>query len=213
MKVLITGFSPFGGDAINPTLEVCKHLPDTIEGSEVVTAEIPTVFGQSIVALKELIDKHKPELVICLGLAGGIDKIRVERVAINLDEARIPDNNNQQPSDKAIVAYGENAYFTNLPTKALVKSLHDIGIPATLSYSAGTFVCNHLFYGLMHYINQENKHIKGGFIHIPYLPEQVVSRPSGASMSLDMMVDAITTIILTATRTKTEINYTSGTLY
>lgn len=213
MKFLITGFSPFGGETINPALEIINKLADEIDNNTIITGEIPTVFGKSITSLSHLIDTHKPDVVLCLGQAGGIDKIRIERIAINLDEARIPDNDGNQPSDAAINSSGENAYFTNLPTKAMVKSLHDQGIPATLSYSAGTFVCNHLFYGLMDHIITHKLHIRGGFIHVPYVPKQAVGKASAPSMSIDLMIEAIETLIRTLSTTENDIEYTSGTLH
>ena len=166
MKVLITGFDCFGGESINPALEAVKKLPDTIEGAEIIKLEIPTVFRKSLEKIEENIIKHNPDIVLSIGQAGGRFGITPERVAINIDDARIEDNEKNQPIDVAIFEDGENAYFSNLPIKAMVKEMNESGIPASVSNTAGTFVCNHVMYG------------------IPYLPFQVVNKPNTPSMSL-----------------------------
>mgnify|MGYP003106012216 FL=1 len=142
MKVLITGFDPFGGENINPALEAVKKLPDIIEGAEIIKLEIPTVFRKSLEKIEENLIKHKPDIVLSIGQAGGRFGITPERVAINIDDARIEDNEKNQPIDIEIFEDGKNAYFTNLPIKAMVKEMHAAGIPASVSNTAGTFVCN-----------------------------------------------------------------------
>ncbi len=183
MKVLITGFDPFGGESVNPALEAVKQLPDTIAGAEVIKLEIPTVFRKSLEKIEENIVKHNPDIVISVGQAGGRYAITPERVAINIDDARIEDNEKNQPIDIPIFEDGENAYFTNLPVKSMVKEMKDNGIPGVLSNTAGTFVCNHVMYGILYMIDKKYPNIKGGFIHVPYIPSQVVDKPETASMS------------------------------
>ncbi|MCM3727408.1 pyroglutamyl-peptidase I [Neobacillus cucumis] len=191
-KILVTGFEPFGGEPVNPALEAVKRLNGKeIAGYEVVTREIPTVFKKAIFSLKESIDEMNPDMVICVGQAGGRSTITPERVAINVDDARITDNENNQPIDEEIVPGGPAAYFSKLPVKAMVKIMNDNGIPASVSNTAGTFVCNHIFYGLMHYLDTSGKEIRGGFIHIPFLPEQIVRNPGQPSMSLEFIVKGL----------------------
>lgn len=212
MKALITGFDPFGGESLNPAYEVVSGLESQIGDCQIVKLEVPTVFGRCLEVLESSLTKEKPDIVICLGQAGGETGIRLEKVAINLNDARISDNKGNQPTDEPIYADGENAYFTSLPIKAISKALKDQGIPSSISYTAGTFVCNHLFYGLMYMIKKNHPYIKGGFIHIPYLPEQVVDKAKTASMSLDMMLAAIKIIIETSTQVDQDIHLTAGTL-
>ena len=184
MKVLITGFDPFGGENINPALEAVKLLPENISGAEIIKLEIPTVFGKSLEKIEEAIVKHNPNIVISIGQAGGRFGVTPERVAINLDDARIKDNEGNQPIDISIFEDGETAYFSNLPIKAMVKEMVDGGIPASVSNTAGTFVCNHVMYGVLYLIDKKYPGIKGGFIHVPYIPSQVVTKPGTPSMSL-----------------------------
>lgn len=189
-RVLLTGFEPFGGENINPSLEIAKVLDrkETIE-YKIFSRELPCVFENAIQQLKEAIQEIQPDLVLCIGQAGGRPDLSIERVAINIDDARIPDNQGNQPIDKPIIQSGPVAYWSSLPIKAIVKHLRDAGLPASISQTAGTYVCNHVFYGLMHEI--QHSHIRGGFIHIPFLPEQTKDRPTTASLSLDEMVRGI----------------------
>ncbi|MPM37668.1 Pyrrolidone-carboxylate peptidase [bioreactor metagenome] len=140
MKVLVTGFEPFGGEKINPSLEAVKMLPKEISGAEIIKASIPVVFGKSITKLDELIQKEKPQVVICVGQAGGRFELSIERVAINIDDARIPDNDGNQPIDEKIFEDGENAYFATLPIKAMVEEMRSGSVPAAVSNTAGTYV-------------------------------------------------------------------------
>ncbi len=185
MKVLITGFDPFGGESINPALEAVKKLPNTISNAEIIKLEIPTVFKKSLEKIEANILAHKPDIVISIGQAGGRFGITPERVAINIDDARIEDNEKNQPIDLKVFEDGENAYFTTLPIKAMVKEMQESGIPSSVSNSAGTFVCNHVMYGVLYMINKKYPNIKGGFIHVPYIPSQVVSKPNMPSMSIE----------------------------
>ena len=192
MKILVTGFDPFGGDKVNPAYEAVKLLPGTIAGAEVIKIEIPTVYGKSGEAVEEGIKKYKPDVVLCIGQAGGRSTITVERVAINLAEARIKDNEGNQPIDKPLEKDGENAYFATIPVKAMVNNIRKHGIPANISYTAGTFVCNSVMYDLLYMINKKYPEIKGGFIHVPFAPEQVVDRPDGtASLPVEITAKAL----------------------
>lgn len=188
-KLLLTGFEPFGGEPINPAFEAVRRLRGRHIGSfEVVGLELPTVFGQSIERLLSCIKETEPEVVIALGQAGGRGGISFERIAVNLSDADIADNAGYRPIDVAVVPEGPAAYWTTLPVKRMVARLQSEGIPASLSLSAGTFVCNHVFYGLMHHLAVSGKPIRGGFIHVPYLPEQAERHPGAPSMALEQMV-------------------------
>lgn len=191
MKILVTGFEPFGGETINPALEIARGLPGRIAGAQVAACQIPCVFGESIRALARAMEAEQPDIVLCLGQAGGRSAICPERVAINLSDARIPDNAGAQPIDQPIEAGGENAYFSNLPIKAMAQAIRRAGVPAQVSNSAGTYVCNHLMYGLLHLIHTRFPQVRGGFIHVPYLTEQVVDKPNTPSLSLEQMIRAV----------------------
>lgn len=191
MKTLITGFEPFGGEVVNPSFEAVKLIPDSIDNVQIVKASIPTVFRKSIEILDKLIREEKPNVVICVGQAGGRAEITIERVAINIDDANNPDNEGNTPKDEVIFEDGENAYFSNLPIKKMVEEIRNCKIPASISNSAGTYVCNHLMYGLLYLINKKYKNIKGGFIHVPYLPQQVLNKRNVPSMSLENIVQAL----------------------
>jgi pyroglutamyl-peptidase len=184
MRVLLTGFEPFAGELVNPSWEVASRLADRrVSGCAVMAERLPTVFGASIACLRTALERYRPQAVVCLGEAGGRAAISIERVALNLDEARIPDNKGQQPVEIPVEPDGPAAYFTTLPVRAIVAKLLAAGIPAEISRTAGGFVCNHTFYGLMHHLGQATP-VRAGFIHIPYLPEQAVRHPGKASMEL-----------------------------
>lgn len=191
MKVLITGFDPFGGEKINPAWEAVKALPDNIDGIEVVKLQIPTVFKKSAKKLFENIDSVKPDVVICVGQAGGRYEFSVERVAINIDDGRIPDNDGYQPVDSPVFEDGENAYFSTLPIKAIAEEVKKVGIPSAVSNTAGTYVCNHIMYSLLYYLNKNNLNIKGGFIHVPFIPEQVIEKKNTPYMELTRITKAL----------------------
>lgn len=211
-KVLITGFDPFGDDKLNPALEAIKQLQRTINNVEIVTQEVPTVFYESIKIVKEAIEIHKPDIVICVGQAGGRTQVTLERVAINVDDARIPDNKQQQPIDESIIKDAPAAYWSTLPIKRIVRDMREAGIPAAVSNTAGTFVCNHLFYGLMNYIQAQYPEIRGGFIHIPFIPEQVVEKDA-PSLSLDTISKGLEIAAVTAANEKKDIQETGGTIH
>lgn len=195
MKILVTGFDPFGGEKINPAYETIKRLDNNIKKAEIVKLEIPTVFQKSIKVLNKKIAKEKPDVVLCIGQAGGRYDITVERVAINIDDARIRDNEGKQPVDEHIFHDGDAAYFSNLPIKAMVKNIRRGNIPASISNSAGTFVCNHIMYGLLYLIDKKYPDIRGGFIHVPFLPQQVVNKNNTPSMNLKDITKALTLAI------------------
>jgi len=190
--ILVTGFDPFDGETVNPAWESVKLLADESSAAyKVEIRQIPTIFGKALDRLHAAIEETKPEIVLCIGQAGGRPDITVERVAINVDDARIPDNEGNQPIDTAIVEGGPAAYWSTLPIKAIVKQLRERGIPASVSQTAGTFVCNHLFYGLMHAIATDFPAIRGGFIHIPYLPEQAARLAGQPSMSTETIAKGL----------------------
>ena len=212
MKVLITGFDPFGGEKINPALEAVKKLPDTIAGAEIIKLEIPTVFRKSLEKIEENITKHNPDIVISIGQAGGRAEITPERVAINIDDARIPDNEAKQPIDIPIFEDGENAYFSNLPIKAMVKETKEGGIPASISNTAGTFVCNHVMYGILYMAAKKYPNIRGGFIHVPYIPSQVLDKPNTPSMSLEDIAKGLELCVKAAVTNTEDVKSVGGTI-
>lgn len=196
MKILVTGFDPFGGEKINPALETIKRLPDTILGAQIIKLEIPTVVGKSLAKIKEAVEKENPDVVLSIGQAGGRSEITVERIGINIDDCRIPDNEGNQPIDEPVVKGGPAAYFVTVPIKAIVENIKAHNIPASISNTAGTFICNHICYGVAHLAAQRTaagKPMKSGFIHIPFLPEQAIGKPAlTPSMSLETIVSGIT---------------------
>ena len=191
MKVLLTAFDPFGGEPVNPAQEAVAAVADNIAGAEIVKVVVPTVFGKSIDTVYEAMKREKPDVTFCIGQAGGRVGLTPERVAINLDDARIEDNEGNQPFDKTIFEDGKTAYFTTLPVKAMVAKIKEAGLPASVSYTAGTFVCNHLMYGVLYHISKEFPDMKGGFMHVPYLHEQVLNRANTPSLSKDDIVKGI----------------------
>lgn len=212
-KVLVTGFDPFGSDKINPALEAVKQLEGmVIDDVEILTQEVPTVFHESIKVVIEAIEKHQPDVVICIGQAGGRTQVTPERVAINIDDARIPDNRKNQPIDEPIYEDGPAAYWTSLPIKSMVHHMKKAGVPAAVSNTAGTFVCNHLFYGLMHYLQKSAPHVRGGFIHIPYIPEQTTEN-GAPSLSLDDIVRGLKTAAIIAANETEDMKEIGGTTH
>ena len=191
MKILVTGFDPFGGEKVTPALEAVKSLPSEIHGAEIHWVEIPTVFYQSAEVLETAIVRFQPDAVLCIGQAGGRASLTPERVAINQDDARIPDNQGNQPIDTPIRLDGQAAYFSTLPIKAMVQAIKEEGLPATVSNTAGTFVCNHLMYQALYLADKKFPHMRAGFMHIPYMTEQVINKPNTASMNLTDIVRGI----------------------
>ena len=191
MKILVTGFDPFGTDSINPSIEAVKKLPDTIDGAKIIKREIPTVFHKSADVVREAILAEKPDYILNIGQAGGRTDLTPERIAINLDDARIEDNEGQQPIDQPIKNDGDAAYFSQLPIKGMVDYMKKEGLPASVSNSAGTFVCNHIMYQTLYLTANEFPEIKAGFMHIPFMTEQVVDRAEKPSLSLDNIIKGI----------------------
>lgn len=188
MKILVTGFDAFGGEAINPALESVKLLPDTISGAEVKWVAIPTVFHKSADVLEKSIEEFHPDAVLCVGQAGGRFGLTPERVAINQDDARIADNEGNQPIDQPIRKDGPSAYFSTLPIKAMTKAIQEAGLPSSVSNTAGTFVCNHLMYQVLYLADKKFSFVKhAGFMHIPFMTEQVLDKPNTPSMNLEDM--------------------------
>ncbi len=195
MKILVTGFDPFGSDKINPAIEAVKKLPDTIKEAKIIKLEIPTVFNKSAQVVHQAIVKEQPDYVLNVGQAGGRSALTPERVAININDGRIPDNDGYQPLDEPIQPDGDTAYFTQLPIKAMAKAIRAAGLPAIVSNTAGTYVCNHIFYQVQYMRTKEFPKLKAGFIHIPFLPEQVITRPNQPSMALADIVKGLTAAI------------------
>ena len=191
MKILVTGFDPFGGEKVNPALEAVKSLPSEIHGAEIHWVAIPTIFYRSAEVLEAEIVRFQPDAVLCIGQAGGRASLTPERVAINQDDARIPDNQGNQPIDTPIRLDGQAAYFSTLPIKAMVQAIKEEGIPATVSNTAGTFVCNHLMYQALYLADKKFPNMRAGFMHIPYMTEQVINKPNTASMNLTDIVRGI----------------------
>jgi pyroglutamyl-peptidase len=214
VNVLVTGFEPFDQDLINPSWEVARALDGWRQASATVHAvQLPCIFDRSLECLDAALAEHRPALVVGLGLAGGRTEVSVERVAINVNDARIPDNAGQQPVDTAVVAQAPAAYFATLPIKAIVQELRAQGFPAGVSHSAGTFVCNHLFYGLMHRLAGRGGAVRGGFVHLPYLPEQAAQHAGAPSMALDTQVQALRVLIRTALAVRDDVRETAGRLH
>jgi pyroglutamyl-peptidase len=195
MKALVTGFEPFGGERVNPSGEAIRRLPQTVGGLRIATQLLPAAYAPSLGLLFAAIAREQPDLVLCLGEAGSRLDLTPERVAINIQDARIRDNDAAHPIDLPVVAGGPAAYFTTLPIKAAVHAMREAGLPASVSNTAGTFVCNHVFYGLMHHAATRGGGFRGGFMHLPYLPEQAASHPKAPSMALDSMLRGIEIVL------------------
>lgn len=193
--MIVTGFTPFDNETINPSYEAIKLLPNQIDDFLIITMELPTVFGVSTQLLINKIEEINPDYILMFGQAGGRKSISIERIAINIDDTNIPDNQGNQPTDVPIIFDGEIAYFSTLPIKKLQKSLFDHGVTSSISNSAGTFVCNHLMYQILHYLKNNTKNSLAGFIHVPYIHEQTKDKPDVFSMSLKEIAEAITIII------------------
>lgn len=206
--VLLTGFDPFGGASVNPSWQAVQALHgEHLLDHAVVAAQLPTVFGESLRCLTALLDEHRPALVICVGQAGGRGAISLERVAINVDDAPIADNAGGQPIDTPVRPGAPAAYFTGLPIKAMLAELRAAGIAAEVSQTAGTFVCNHVFYGLMRTLATRRtlRHTRGGFVHVPWLPEQ-----GTPSMALDDIVRGLRLAVHCALRVSHDQTLAAG---
>ncbi|MFF5207294.1 pyroglutamyl-peptidase I [Streptosporangium sp. NPDC000396] len=206
MTVLLTGFEPFDGATVNPSWEAVKLVPG------VRAVQLPCVFGEAPERLRAAVAEHDPAVVVCVGQAGGRADVTVERVAVNLNDARIPDNAGRQPIDEPVVPGGPAAYFATLPVKACVAAARTAGVPASVSHSAGTFVCNHLFYGLMHLIATERPGVRGGFVHVPFAPSQVLDQAK-PSMPVTMIAEALAAIVTAAVSVESDLRLVGGSLH
>lgn len=214
-NVLITGYEPFEQDNLNASWEAARRLDGlrlaSPHGPVTVQArQLPCVFGAANTALIREIEALQPQLVICAGYAGMRSEISIERIAINIDDARIPDNAGQQPIDTPIVAAGPAAYFSTLPIKAIAHTLRAAQIPVGVSQTAGTFVCNHVFYGLQHYLATHLPHVRGGFIHVPYWPEQTARHEGVTGMALEQMVEGLRLALQTSLEVEVDVKEVGG---
>jgi pyroglutamyl-peptidase len=212
-RVLLTAFEPFGGEQINPSLEAVRRMVGgpSIDGVALTSVTLPVVYGEAVAALRGAVEELDPEIVIALGEAGGRFDVTPERIAINVDDAPMPDNGGNAPIDVRPVPDAPLAYLTGLPVKAIVAALRTAGIPASVSNTAGTYVCNHVFFGLMHLIATERPELRGGFIHVPYAHEQVLSRRDRpASLSLETITSAVRIAVETTVRTPVDVAVTAG---
>ncbi|WP_410637164.1 pyroglutamyl-peptidase I [Amycolatopsis sp. lyj-346] len=208
-RVLMTGFAPFGGELVNPSWQAVSLL--AARRDDVAAVELPCEFATSLPALRRALEEHRPSLVVCTGQAGGRAEVTPERVAINLVDARIPDNAGARPVDTPVVPDGPAAYFTTLPVKACVAAIRAAGVPASVSHTAGTYVCNQVFYGLMHLLATEFPGVRGGFVHVPFSPEQVAAagKPE-ASLSVDRIAVALAALTDTAVRVTEDLAVSAG---
>jgi pyroglutamyl-peptidase len=208
--LLVTGFEPFDGERINPSADVAQALAGRrVYSVPVVAAVLPCVFGRAIDVLRDVISAQRPQLVLALGQAGGREGFSIERVAINVDDARIADNAGACPIDTPVIGGAPAAYFSTLPIKAMVAALRRAGWPAAVSQSAGTFVCNHVFYGLMHTLRR--RRVRGGFMHLPLLPEQAARR-GGPSLPLEVQIAGVALALEVALTTRVDAAESGGAL-
>ncbi|MDR6637844.1 pyroglutamyl-peptidase I [Paenarthrobacter nitroguajacolicus] len=212
--ILLTGFEPFGEEKVNPSWRAVQRATEILrnDGYPVEAVELPCVFGESAASLNAALDRAVPEVVVCVGLAGGRERVSLERVAINCDDARIPDNAGQRPIDQEVVQGGPAAYFSSLPIKAALRNLQIAGIKGEVSQSAGTYVCNHVFYALMHAL-ASRPGVRGGFIHVPYLPEQLPAATATPSMTLETMAEGVAVVVRTALKTAADIRLPAGAIH
>lgn len=212
MNILVTGFEPFGNDCINPSQEILSKLPKTIGAHKVDTLVIPTVAYRSLEAIELLCKKVFYDRIISLGLAKGSSSLALEAVGINLNEFRMSDNEGVQLKGTPVFEDGPDAYLVKLPLKAMLQAVQKVNVPARISYSAGTFVCNHVLYGVSHLLAKNNYSQLNGFVHVPALPSQVVNEPNMPSMSLDDMVRGIVAL-LGALDVQEDVKLSCGSLY
>ena len=196
-KLLITGFEPFGGETINPALEAVLRLPDTMNGATIIKLQVPVVYDASAETVLAAMEREQPDAVLCVGQAGGRNAITPERVAINMDDASSADNSGEVRTDTPIAPDGPAAYFATLPVKRMVAAAQAKGVACRLSNSAGTYVCNHLMYAVLHHAAVNRLPVQAGFLHVPYIPEQTESKPGMPSMTLDEIVKGLEACIST----------------
>jgi pyroglutamyl-peptidase len=210
--ILLTGFNPFGGEHINPSWEAVRSLHGKRVGGHLVVArQLPTEFAASHHLLEEAMNELKPIIVLGVGQAGGRSQLSLERVAINLQDARIPDNAGAQPIDEPVIADGPAAYFSTLPLKTMLAALHEAGLPAEISHTAGTYVCNHIAYAMLHLASRQAD-VRAGFIHIPYLPAQAARLRGAPSMAQAQVEQGLELALHTAISTPTDRKLCGGSL-
>ncbi len=210
-KILVTGFEPFGGDSVNPSLEAIRALAShRADGVRIAVAPLPVAARRIMGALRDVVAEHRPDVVIAVGQAGGRAEMSVERIAINVDDFRIPDNEGARLVDVPVAADGPDAYFSTLPIKAMVQNMRAAGVPAHVSQTAGTFLCNHVFYALRHLAATEYPDMRAGFIHVPSLPEQAARHPGQASMALDTIVAGLKIAIATVRDVEADVRVSEG---
>ena len=210
-RALVTAFEPFGGETVNPTMRILERL-EPPSGVEVERLVLPVVFGESLRLLEQALETFEPDIVLGLGQAGGRALVSLERVAVNLDDARIPDNAGQQPIDTAVVEGAPAAYFSTLPLKRTLQALLDAGIPAHVSGSAGTFVCNHLMYGLLYTLALHYPGVRGGFVHVPFLPEQAAHH-GAPSLGLELLTRAVEICLTLSCDPSPDLKLAAGTTH
>jgi len=209
--ILLAGFEPFGGDATNPSQEIVHALDGTsIAGHAVAGLVLPVSFAATAPLLVDALARERPAIALALGQAGGRSGLSFERVAVNLIDARIADNDGLQPVDAPVVAGGPAAYFSSLPVKAMARQVRALGIPASLSMTAGTFACNQVFYLLAHAIAQGDADTRGGFVHVPWLPQQAALRRDEPSMSLSTMIEGVRAALDCAIATRVDLGVAEG---
>ena len=191
MKILVTGFEPFGGEMRNPSAEVVESLPNAVGTIEIIKLILPVERYTCAELVKQAVEQHHPDAILSVGQAGGRAAVSVERVAINLDDYRIDDNVGNQPKEEPVVPGGPDAYFTNIPVEDLARNIRALGVPAAQSLSAGSFVCNHLMYSVRHWLEEQGLPTKFCFIHVPWLPEQILHKPGQPSMSMELIRKAV----------------------
>ena len=210
MKALVTGFDAFGGDKVNPSSLAVRRLKRKLGGLAIHTAELPTSYARSAIVLRGAIHELKPDIVLGVGQAGGRTELCLERVAINVQDARIKDNDGKQPIDRPVVRQGPAAYFATLPIKACVAEMRKAGLPAAVSNTAGTFVCNHIFYAVLDMAEAHSMGFRAGFLHIPYLPEQAARVGGAPSMALDDIVRGIEIVLSVSAARQTDLRSVEG---
>jgi pyroglutamyl-peptidase len=211
-RILLTGFDPFGGESINPSWEAVHTLDgNRIGGHRIVARQLPTEFAGSLRVLMAAVREIAPVILLGVGQAGGRTQLSIERVAINVQDARIADNAGSQPVDEPVIADGPAAYFSTLPIKAMLAALHANGLPAEISQTAGTYVCNHIAYAMLH-LASKRRGVRAGFIHIPYLPEQAAHLRGAASMARADVARGLEIALRTAIATNVDRKLSAGTI-
>ena len=192
MKILVTGFDPFGGETVNPACEAVSRLPAETGGAEIVKLQVPTMFGRAPEAVLREVERLRPDFVVSVGQAAGRTAITPDRIAINCEEASIPDNAGFQPAGGPVVEGGPDGYFSLLPVKEMAAAIQAAGLPGKVSNTAGTYVCNHLMYHILHACHTRYPGMRSGFIHVPCIPEQQAGHPEWIALPLEEIVRGLT---------------------